>query len=468
MPISDGDAERRVVDANLLANGGWHGVMRRRRRVADQAFRAAEAHRHAEDAQTVEHGEGFALAASDPERKGRAGTRALTVEDEAGRRTGLEEAEIGDALDLGMIAQEGRDRAGVLVGPPVAQGEGLKRPQQQPAGEWIHVRAEQRSQLPHRTDLRQCAREAPAEEIAVAAGIFGERRDAEVRTLLERLLQERAQEGVVDRHDRPAARAPAERVREAGDHRDVGDAGRRVRGRFDVDQPDGAVIKCRIGRRRDPRLVEPVLDGEARNAEPRQRPVDEAVGSTIERAGVQQAVAGLEMSQQRRRDRRHAGREGGGILGAVERGQSRLQHREIGMVKPRVDVGGDTFGRRPLEISAVRLLGRSGRRVGESGRQHDGRLDRPIGAGRVIAETDRQRVRVQPAHLLRDAPETREPCSAAERSGGIGSRPAAGSSGHPATVMGRGSTPVRAPMNARALSQYQSVNAATKLSSASQ
>src|SRR3546814_8441223 len=79
--------------------------MRHRGGVAGQRLGAAEADRELGDPERIEKGETLLLAALDVEREGRARAGAVAAED-IGLRVVLQKAELTDAPDLGVVAQE--------------------------------------------------------------------------------------------------------------------------------------------------------------------------------------------------------------------------------------------------------------------------------------------------------------------------------------------------------------------------
>ncbi len=112
----------------------------------------------------------------------------------------------------------------------------------------IEMGAEQGAKPPERADDRLVATDRAADEVAVAAGIFGQRRHREIGTVLERRLQQRSQEGVVDDDNRTPPALPAgERVGSAGDHCDIGDAVGRVGRCLDEDEADRPMPRRRLG-----------------------------------------------------------------------------------------------------------------------------------------------------------------------------------------------------------------------------
>ena len=193
-----------VIPSACLRSSG-HRQMGHRGRGAGECLGAAEADREMGDLQGVEEGEGLLLAALQIEREGRAGAGAVAAVDVglAGVAALLEEAEIADALDLGMVAQEAAHLVRILAGPDHSQLERLEAPQEHPGRIGIGDRADRVAEHPDGVDQLLRAGDPAGDEIGMAAGIFGQRIDREVGALAERLRPERAEEGVVDRDRRP-------------------------------------------------------------------------------------------------------------------------------------------------------------------------------------------------------------------------------------------------------------------------
>jgi len=74
---------------------------------AGKRLGAAETDRELGDLQGVEEGESLAFAALEIERESRSRAGAMAVVDVGLARARLEETEVADRFDLGMVAQEG-------------------------------------------------------------------------------------------------------------------------------------------------------------------------------------------------------------------------------------------------------------------------------------------------------------------------------------------------------------------------
>ena len=118
--------------------------MGHRRGMAGERLGAAQADREMGDLERVQEGEGLRLAALQIEREGRARAGAVAAVDVglAGVAALLEEAEIADALHLGMVLEEAADLLGILAGAGHPELERLEAPEQHPGGVGIGDRSD--------------------------------------------------------------------------------------------------------------------------------------------------------------------------------------------------------------------------------------------------------------------------------------------------------------------------------------
>ena len=146
--------------------------------------------------------------------------------------------------------------------------------------------------------------------------MFGRRIDDAVGAQRERALEDRRGEDVVD-DERGAGL-----VRDLGDRGDVDDLERRIGRRFDEE---------RLGVR--PHRVAPLVevgavDQRRGNAEARQIILDDVAARAEQRLRGDHVIAGLELTDQRQRHRRHAGRGRARGFGAFERRHALFEHRD--------------------------------------------------------------------------------------------------------------------------------------------
>src|SRR5205085_8892766 len=136
-------------------------------------------------------GEGFFLPALEVKREGRTCAAAVALVDVGLARALFEEAEVADAFDLGMIAQEAADLGGILSCTLHAQLQRLKAAHQLPRSVRIDDPAQR---IAHRTDLAQqglLAGEAAGDKVAMPSGIFGQAVDRNVGALVLRTCPKR-------------------------------------------------------------------------------------------------------------------------------------------------------------------------------------------------------------------------------------------------------------------------------------
>ena len=162
-------------------------------------------------------------------------------------------------------------------------------------------------------DRRVVRADEAADDVGVAADVLRRRVDDDVGAVLERALQVRRGEGVVDDEDR------ADGVRGVGGRADVDHVQRRVRRRLDPDHPRplvevrGEVRVELVGRD----VVEVIA----------LRPVDarrHAVDAAVDVRDQHDPVAGVEQVHQRRR-RAEPGRVADAVVSALERGEALLE-----------------------------------------------------------------------------------------------------------------------------------------------
>ena len=118
----------------------------------------------------------------------------------------------------------------------------------------------------------------------------------------------------------------------------------------------------------------------------------ERLGAAVERAAVQDHVAGPHEGEDGGRDRRHAGREHETVLGLLVDGEPVLDDLEVRVVEAGVDEARLSFprrlapARRVVEVVAAFLGGAEHEGRGQEHR----RLDRAFGQGRVVAVAEHQ------------------------------------------------------------------------------
>jgi hypothetical protein len=219
------------------------------------------------------------------------------------------------ALDARLPLEPRRDRARVLAVALHPDRQRLQPAQDEPrverAGDGPERLLEEEEPLGDRMVVR---RDEPADHVGVAAEVLRRRVDDGVGAEVERVLEVRRRERVVDDED------GTDRVRRVGCRADVDDVQQRVRRGFDPDHA-GPLVQPRrqireLGRRH---VVEEVA---LRLVDLRGHPVDAPVDVRDE----DDALSRVDEVHQGRR-RAEARGEGGAVLGVLQRRERRLQRR---------------------------------------------------------------------------------------------------------------------------------------------
>ena len=165
-----------------------------------------------------------------------------------------------------------------------------------------------------------------AEAAPLAVNMLGGRIDDDVGAELQRPLQQRRGEHIVD-HDQRAGL--------------LGD----LRHGFDVHQLEHGIGRrleeegARVGLHRLlPGLEIAAVDQRGLDAVARQQVLDDVAAAAEQRAGRDDMVAGLQMAKQRGRDRGHAARGAARGVGAFQRAHARLEHGDGGVGVAAIDV----------------------------------------------------------------------------------------------------------------------------------
>ena len=150
--------------------------------------------------------------------------------------------------------------------------------------------------------------------------------DHKVGTELERALQRRRAEAVVDREQRTGL------MGDLGNGGDIDQFGQRVGGRFDEEQPrirpDRGAIACQIGRRNEARL----------DPELRKHIGEQLLRRAEKPSRCHHVVTRFQQRHDHRQDRRHAGCRGDTGFAALERREPCLHRGDGGIGKARIDV----------------------------------------------------------------------------------------------------------------------------------
>ena len=164
-----------------------------------------------------------------------------------------------------------------------------------------------------------------AQGAALAVDVLGGRMHHHISAKLQRPLKDRRGEGVVEHH------RGAGLVREVANGLHIDDVEHRVATATRTAPPASASTAPSPTALRSPPSTNSPCD-----AVLGQQVVHDVVARAEELARRDDAVAGLEQRQQREEHRRHAGRGGAAGLGALERGQPVLEHRDGRIAEARI------------------------------------------------------------------------------------------------------------------------------------
>lgn len=325
--------------------------------MLDQGFRVAQADGDARQLQAVEQAPAGGQPALQFERHQAAAGRLLALRDlGAGRARQARIEHVGYRRVLAQELRHLQCRFAVALDP---QFQRLQAAQHQEGGERRQRRAGEVAQAlqADRVDVLLAADHRAGEQVAVAAQVLGGRVQHDVGAVLQRPLQHRRGEGVVDDGQEALA---------ARDGRDGGNVDQPQVGvgrRLEIDRAglgaDGGGHRFRARE-----VGEHGVDAQARQPLREQRE-----GSAVDDLVDHDLVAALQQRQQRGRDRRHAGGRDHAGLGPFERGQPLFQQGLGRVAGAAVDVA-----RLFAQADAVEGLDAV---LGVGGRQVKGRRQRP-------------------------------------------------------------------------------------------
>ena len=291
-----------------------------------------------------------------------------------------------------MTLEEGADLLRVLARALHAQFDRFQTAQQHPCGIRIGDAAHRVAQRAHRIQPFLRAGNAARDKVRMAANVFGQRIDDDVRPVLQRSLPQRPEKRVVDR-DRaiPVEQRIADLLHE-----------------FDIDQCVGRVARALEIDHRDlaaafVRLVLGLADHrfqfflrssggeiEIGHAELGQYLGDEPLASRVERPGMDDHVSGRAMRHQHYADCGHPARKAERVLRPVPDREAVLEDFLVGTVEARIDKAfraaladaGDAF---EMPLARRRVFEREG------AGQKDRRLQGAFREARVEAVPHHQR-----------------------------------------------------------------------------
>ena len=205
--------------------------------------------------------------------------------------------------------------------------------------------------------------------------------------MLERLLIDRPEKGIVDRERRRRAGAVADIAPFLGDMGEIDETVGRIGRGLDENEADGAeLLRLREGGIDG---VPGLVGGKADRLDPPfgQQIEDQRLGAAIDRLRVDQHLAGLHMGHDATVDRCHARREDDRGLGILPQRQAILEHLHVGIVEARIDEpGGLALGRLAAPGDEIEeVLAVLGALEDEGGGEKDRRLQGAFGQRRIVA-----------------------------------------------------------------------------------
>ncbi|CCC96685.1 protein of unknown function [Azospirillum baldaniorum] len=329
------DVRRRLLLDRQLGVGGGVGV-------GDQALGVAQVVGDHHHPQVVQGAEGLFLAALQEDRQHGAAAGHLAADEVVLRVAG--QTRIEHPLHLRVAFQELRHRQGRRALRRHTQLQRLQPLQQQPGVEGRNGRAGvAQVGVDHvRPVLLVVGQDDAAQTAALAIDVLGRRIDDDVGAHLERALQHRRGEGVVDHHLGPGL------VGESADRAQVDDLKPRVAGRLQEDDLG------RLGQRLFPLGQVGAVDEDRLDPEAGRQLLDHPIAGDEQRARRHDAVAGAQVRPQGAVHRGHAAGRGVGPGRPLILAQPVLEHRRGRVAEAGIDVAGAV-----VDEGALRLLRRA-------------------------------------------------------------------------------------------------------------
>ena len=366
--------------------------MRHAGRVAGERLRSAEADCQLGDFQRVEETETFRFAAPDEDREGAACAEAVAIVNVLLPRI-LDHAEIAQPFDFGMAFEESADFCRILARALHPQFHRFQRAQQHPGGVRIGNAAHRVAQGANGVEPFLRAGNAARNQIRMAADIFGERIDHQIRAMLQRALPQRPEEGVVD-GNRAAVRIEM-RIARFLDRLDIDQRIGRVAGAFEIDQRHFAALRLGLGLGFHHHRVQLLArrtggEGDIGDAIFRHHLGHEAFGRGVKRAGMHDHIARITRREHQHGDSGHAAGEAQGVLRPVPDGEAIFEDFLVRPVEARIDkpfraaraLAGNAF---EMALARRRIL------ECESAGEEDRGLERTFGQSRIEPMAHHQR-----------------------------------------------------------------------------
>ena len=296
-----------------------------------------------------------------------------------------------------MLTQETGDGLCIAVGAFHADLQRFQRAAEHPAGMRIELRADGAAQRLHLLHHRLAAKRRAGDQVGMAADIFGQRIERDIGAMLDRALEDRAEQRVVTGDDRHMALLFTDHVGDTADHGDIDEAVGRVRRRFNEDDRDAPLAHRLLGRRPHRVLADAIGETDGVDAEIEEGLRQQRFGAAIERLRMQDGIARPHEGEQRRGDRRHAGRKQGAAFRPLIDRQPILDDLAVGVIEARIDEAGALAFRRLLAAGDVveEVAPVLGGVEHEGRRQEDRRLDRAFGQLGIVTVVQHLRFGMQ-------------------------------------------------------------------------
>jgi hypothetical protein len=239
-------------------------------------------------------------------------------------------------------------------------------------------------------------------EVRMTADVFGEGIKRKIRTVFDQPLKNGAEQRVIAREDRRMSLSLADRVRDAADHRYVDQAVGGVRRGFDENHRYPAFADSLFRRQADRRFVDTIGEANRVDGKAGKGLGEQGFGASIERLGVQDHVAWTDESEDRGRNRGHAGGEQRAFIRTLVDREPVLDDFAVGMIEPRINqTCAHSFGRLAPARNVIEVvLSVLGGPEHEGRGQEDRWLDGALRQLRIVAVVQHQRFGMQ--HVVAD------------------------------------------------------------------
>ncbi|MDT4848023.1 hypothetical protein FQZ97_821020 [compost metagenome] len=237
-------------------------------------------------------------------------------------------------FNLWMLAQELGNCQSILVRTVHTNTQRFKRAPQHPAGMRIELRSNRPTQCLYLLDDGLRTKNSTGDQIGMATNIFGQRVERDIGTMFKRLLENRAEQGVIANDDRTGSfLLRCYLIGNAPDGCDIDQTVGRIGGRFNQDDRDSPLVCGFIGSLFNRSFMHTIGKGHSRNIEIMESLREQCFCATVKRLRMQDYVSRARKSKQGCRNCRHAGREQRATLGPFVNGKTILHDLAVGMIE---------------------------------------------------------------------------------------------------------------------------------------